>query len=402
MISPTSTSSVSRLKTTPVFHWNHTSEARLKINQGGTSSGKTIALLQVLFMRLIEQPRVATVVGQDIPNLKKGALRDFQQTVLGKNEWMHHFIAGYNKTERTYKFKNGSILEFTIYKDEQDAKGSRRDILYVNEANGIAWPVFRQLEMRTREEIFIDYNPTAPFWAHEQLMTRDNAVTFFSNFTHNPFLDEAIRDYILDLKETDAEAWKVYGLGKTGAIQDLVIPNITVVEAMPRYLKKRGFGLDFGYRAHPTAFIECGLANERDIYINERFYTRRMSTLDIHLALKYGGISKRHKIHADPADPRAIDDLKARNWRIIDAIKGRDSVNYGIQLLNQYRIHVTEASLNVLNEQKKYSYKVDKDGRSTNEVIKAWDDAWDAIRYWAVMNLKPRRKIQSTFRGQAA
>lgn len=389
-------------KTTPVFDWNYTSPARLKINQGGTSSGKTMAILQVIFMRLIAKTRVSTIVGQDIPNLKKGALRDFQIRILGANPWMYQHIESYNKTDRTYKFKNGSLLEFTSYKDAQDAKNGKRDILFANEVNGIPWPIYEQLEMRTSEEIFVDYNPTAPFYAHERLMPRHNSVTFYSNFTHNPYLDEAVREYILGLKDIDLETWKVYGLGKTGAVQDLVIEKITVVDRMPANLKRRGYGMDFGYRAHPTAFVECGLANERDVFIDEKFYLRNMKTADIHLAFKAMQVPRLRKIFADPADPRAIDDLRDRGWRMKEAVKGADSVGYGIQLMNQYNLHVTERSANVLMEQTKYAYKRDKDGKLTNDVIKAWDDAWDAIRYWSVMNLKPIRKIKSRYRSTVA
>lgn len=235
---------IQRFKTTPVFDWNYQSGVRIRINQGGTSSGKTYAILQVIFMMLIEKPRIATVVGQDIPNLKKGALRDFQDRILVACPWMNNFIQSYNKTERRYKFKNGSILEFTSFKDEQDAKNGKRDIAFFNEANGIEWAIYRQVEMRTSETIFLDYNPTSEFWAHERLMPRENSVTYYSNFSHNPYVDENIRDYLIGLKEEDLESWRVYGLGKTGSIAELCIENLTVVDAMPRYLKKRGYGMD--------------------------------------------------------------------------------------------------------------------------------------------------------------
>lgn len=392
-----------RLITSPVFDWNYESRARTKVNQGGSSSGKTFGILQVIFCRLTEKRRVATVVGETIPHLKKGALRDFQDTILGDNPWMNHYIASYNKTDRKFTFINGSILEFNSYQDAQDAKGARRDILYINEANGVAWPIFEQLEMRTREEVFIDYNPTAEFWAHERVIPRQNAVTFYSNFTHNPFLDDVTREYLLSLKDTDYETWLVYGLGKTGAIAELVHEKITIVKKMPRYLKRRGYGLDFGYRANPSALVECGLKNERDLYIDERFYVHRMKTADMAITMKMIGINRQKKIFADPADGRAIDDLSDRGWRMIGAVKGQDSVSYGIQLLNQYNLFVTERSLNLINEQKRYRHKTDKNtGKIINDVVKAWNHGWDATRYYGVMNLKPIRKINSRWRGAVA
>ena len=391
-----------RLRGTPVFEWNYYDPTRIKINQGGTSSGKTYSILQVISLRLIDRKQIATVVGQDIPNLKKGALRDYTDRILVDCPWLYEFIEGYNKTERTFRFKNGSILEFTSFKDAQDAKNGKRDILFLNEANGISWPVYEQLEMRTSSEIFIDYNPTSEFWAHERLMRRENSITFYSNFTHNPFVDPNVREYIIGLKDEDLESWKVYGLGKTGAIAEICIENMTIVDRMPKHLKRRGHGCDWGYRADPTTLIDCGWANERDIYFDELFYVHRMKTNEMALTMSALGISKKKKTFADPADSRALEDMQDRGWNFIAATKGADSVKYGLSLLNQYNIHVTARSVNMINERKRYRYKVDKDGKVLNEPIKAFDHTWDAARYWAMMNLKPIRTIQWQYKGAVA
>lgn len=395
---------LSHLSTTPLFEWNYHSKARIKNNQGGTNSSKTYSIEQVIFMRLIEKKRIATIVGQDMPNLKKGALRDFEDRVLIDNPWMNRCIESYNKTTSTFRFKSGSILEFTSYKDSQDAKSGKRDILFLNEADGIEWEIARQLMLKTSEEIFIDYNPTAEFWAHDKIMTRSDAVTFYSNFTHNPFINENVKEEILSLKDLDIESWNVYGLGKTGSIHELCIEKLPIiVDQMPSFLKNRGYGMDFGYRANPTTLIECGLLNEKDIFLDEQFYLHRMKTDDMHVAMGSIVGHKRAKIYGDPADPRTLDELKTRGWNMIPAIKGADSVNYGLQLINQYDMYITETSANILNERKRYRYKIDKKtGKVTNEPVKAFDHAWDAVRYWAVENLKPIRKIKSTWRSMAA
>lgn len=391
------------IETSPIFQWNYNSRARIKVNQGGTSSGKTFGILEVLFFRLIEKKRFATVIGQDIPNLKKGALRDFKERVLVKNEWMNQYIASYHKTDRIFTFKNGSQLEFTSFEDEQDAKSGKRNIAFLNEANGIDYKIYKQVSIRTSEEIFIDYNPTAPFWVHERLIPDPKVQTFYSNFTHNPYLNEAIEDEIWDLQHQDLEAWKVYGLGKTGDIAELVHEKVTVVDEMPRYLKRRAYGLDFGYRAHPTALIECGLANERDIYFDEKFYLHRMKTRDLALAMQALGFPKSRPIHADGADGRAVDDLLERGYNIKPITKGPDSVKYGTSLLNQYNIHITQRSVNMLNERTKYRHKTDKHtGNVLNEVIDAFNHAWDAARYWGMDNLKPLRPIAYNWQGANA
>lgn len=390
MILPGSISKTAELVTTPIFEWNYNSLARVNINQGGTSSGKTYAILQVIFMMLIEKKRIATVIGQDIPNLKGGAIRDFQERILVASPWMNNFIESYNKTDRFYRFKNGSILEFKSFSDDQDARNGKRDIAFFNEANGIIYPIYEQIVMRTSEKVFLDYNPSEEFWVHDRVMTLPNAVTFYSNFTHNPYASEATIEYLYTLKERDLESWKVYGLGMTGSITELVFENVTIVGEMPSNLKHRGYGLDFGYRADPTALIDCGLKNQRDVYFDQILYAHRMKTSDIDRRMKEEDVRRNTMIWADNSEDRVIDDLHALKWKIDGATKGPGSIVYGINLLNDYNIHITEHSYDMIMERKKYKHKVDKKtGKILNEPIDAWNHAWDGARYWAMMNLKP-------------
>ena len=377
-------------KTTCVFEWNYTHPARIKINQGGTSSGKTYAILQVIFLRLIEQKRICTVIGQDIPNLKKGALRDFQERVLENEPWMGGYIESYNSTERVYRFKNGSILEFTSFKDEQDAKNGKRDIAFFNEANGIPYGIYKQVAMRTSEEIFIDYNPSETFWVHEFIMPDPKSVTFYSNFTHNPYIDPEVKEYVMSLKAKDSEAWHVYGLGRTGSVSEIIFKSWTPISTMPTNLRQQGYGMDFGYTADPTTLIFCGVQNERDVYLDEVFYSYRMGSTEIDARLRQA--KRGYKIWADKSEPRLIDELRAKGHTIYGADKGPDSVNYGIELLLDHNLFITESSLNLLNERQRYKRKVDKSGKILNEPIDAFNHCWDAIRYWGIMNLRKRRR----------
>ena len=96
----------------PVFEWNYHAQKQIVINQGGTSSGKTYSILQVLLIKACEKPnQIITVVGQDIPNLKSGALRDFQ-TILDSNDFFRTLIKDENKTERIFTLHNNSKIEF--------------------------------------------------------------------------------------------------------------------------------------------------------------------------------------------------------------------------------------------------------------------------------------------------
>jgi phage terminase large subunit len=396
---------IGSFQTSPIFHWNYESKARHKVNQGGSSSGKTYAILQVIFTRLMQKKRIATVIGQDMPNLRKGAIRDFNERILTSIPWFNNFIRSYNKTTQQFKLYNGSILEFTSFKDFQDAKNGKRDIAFFNEANGIAWPIVEQVAIRTEEEIFYDYNPSSPFWAHERLIGKPGVDTFYSNFTHNPYVSDTIKESLLALRTEDLEAWKVYGLGKTGSLADLVFPNIEMIEnhELPTAYHRHGYGMDFGYRADPTALIFCGWSNEKDLFLDEQFYTYGMSSKDIAIATRLTGINRNSIIYADSAEARLIDDLKTYpHLRILGAEKGPDSIRYGIDLINQYNIFITRRSVNLLSEQKKYRYKTettgDRAGMMTNKPIDAFNHGFDAVRYWSQHNIKPLRPVRSTFR----
>ncbi len=224
-------------KTSKLFDFNFKEPdgKQLTINQGGTSSGKTYSILQVLFIKgFLNAGCKITVCGQDIPNLKKGAIRD-SKTIYNSSEFVQSIIANYNKSDRIYEFKNGSILEFTSYDDSQDAKNGKRDYLFINEANGVDYEIFKELYQRTSKHTWIDYNPTGEFWVHEhQFLQRPNVRFIKSNFSHNPFIDDNIKEKILAYEPTpdnvkngtaDAYMWDVYGLGNMGILEGVLFPK---------------------------------------------------------------------------------------------------------------------------------------------------------------------------------
>lgn len=370
-------------RTTPVFDCNFNASERIVINQGGTSSGKTYAILQVIFLRLIERQRIATVVGQDIPNLKKGALRDFEERILSETPWFRQFIESHNKTDRFWRLKNGSILEFTSFSDPQDAKNGKRDILFVNEANGIPYGIYNQLAMRTSEQIFIDYNPTTTFWVHERLVGQPNTVTFYSNFTHNPFCDPEVVRHVRGYKGRDPESWQVYGLGKTGNIKGLIFRSVRYVPELPKRLKKTCYGLDFGFTNDPTALVYLGEQGGQ-IWGRELIYRLGLTNQAISKELTRLGVKKTDTIYADSAEPKSIAEIKAEGWNVKAAEKGRDSVLYGIDLMKKYTWNITADSTNWKKEQANYKWQ-EKDDIPINKPVDNWNHCWDAARYAVMM-----------------
>jgi phage terminase large subunit len=378
--------------TSPVFTWNLNETAEVVVNQGGTSSGKTFSILQVLITRALAEPnQVITVVGQDIPNLKAGALRDFSTIVYHPDNRVAEFLVDENKTDRVFTFANGSFIEFKSFDNEQDAKSGKRDYLFINEANGVQHGVYEELAVRTRKQIFLDYNPTAAFWVHEHLMDAPGVKMIISNYRHNPFLDEKTIQKIERYRETDENRWRVYGLGLTGRVDGLVFDNCERVPRFPFHTRYYGYGLDFGFTNDPTALVRMAV-HDGEIYGEELIYETGLTNRDLINRMNKIGIERNISIYADAAEPKSIAELRRAGFNAIAAKKGADSVRFGIDLLRQKRINITSDSVNWWNEQQNYTWKK-RHGDAIEVPVDRNNHCWDAARYWAIMKLTERPKL---------
>jgi phage terminase large subunit len=365
-----------------LFRQNYYSTAHIVVNQGGTSSGKTYAIEQVLFSLACEtEKQIITVVGQDIPNLKAGALRD-AVSIYSSSEAIQASVKSFNKTDRIFEFHNGSIIEFKSYDNAQDAKSGKRDYLFVNEANGVEWPIFIELELRTKRKIFIDFNPNCAFWVHEKLMGKPNVQLIISDHRHNPFLEEQTRFKIEALKKVDTELWRVYARGLTGKITGLVFNNWHICEKIPEDAKLLAGGLDFGFANDETGVILVYRQNG-ELWVDEVLYEKRLTNPDIAVKLTNAGINKGTEIIADSAEPKSIEELRRLGWNIIGAKKGADSVKNSIDILKRYKINVTRQSVNLRNELGRYKWKTDQSGKVINEPIDVNNHLVDPLRYVA-------------------
>jgi phage terminase large subunit len=370
-----------------LFKQNYNSRAQVTVNQGGTNSGKTYAITLVLFCMACQHKRlVITVVGQDIPNLKAGALRD-ALTIYGSITAISSLIRSYNKSDRIFDFKNGSIIEFKSYDNAQDAKSGKRDYLFVNEANGIDWNVYTELALRTRKRVFIDYNPNNAFWVHDLLLGQPGVEMIISDHRHNPFIQQAVRDKIEALQNVDMELWKVYARGLTGKINELILSNWQICEAIPADAKLLAAGLDFGFSNDETGCLTVYRQNG-ELWVDELLYETGLTNTDIAERLVKAGLTKDTALIADSAEPKSIEELKRMGWRITGAKKGPDSVKHSIDILRRYRINVTRQSINLRNELKRYKWKVDRSGRALNEPVDSYNHLIDPLRYVALNKLK--------------
>lgn len=375
------------ITTTPLFGKLYNTDKRIAVCQGGTSSGKTYTILQVLLLiASANVKQVVTVVGQDVPNLKVGAWRDAKRIVSDNTTLQRLFVVSEGFLQ--LRCINGSIVEFKSYANEQDARSGKRDYLFVNEANGISYEVYWQLSIRTCKRIFIDYNPSARFWVHDKIVGGDDVLLTITDHRHNPFLSSDEHERIEGI--SDPELWRVYARGLTGRIQGVIYNNITIVDKMPEAYKGRWLGLDFGYN-DPTALLDVRLS-EGKIWIDEVLYHQHLTNHDIHKAISSAGMLG-VQIIADSAEPKSIEELRRLGCRIEPARKGADSVRVGISTLQRYSLCVTRRSANVRKELNNYKWKVDSTGNITNEPVDMFNHSLDALRYVALNRLQaPARR----------
>lgn len=359
---------------------------RIFVNQGGTSSGKTYCIMQLLLIKSMEQPRqVITVVGEDLPNLKVGALRDTQTIISGSEHLRRWFVE--NKTDHFFTGANGSIIEFKSYDSPQDAKSGKRDYLFINEANGISYDIYWQLAMRTRKRVYLDYNPSARFWVHDKLINREEVKTIITDHRGNRFLTEEEHAKIENID--DYELWQVYARGLTGKITGLVFPDFRIVDEMPPLdeCKMRAYGLDFGYVNDESALEEVRLAHG-EIWTDEIIYETGLTNPELSRKFQDNGLNRRALVIADCAEMKSIAELRNMGWNVIPSVKGADSINSGIDILHRYKWNVTRRSAGLIDNLKKYKWIVNRDGEQLNKPIDKFNHGIDAVRYVALKQLK--------------
>ena len=381
----------------PLFKANMDAQERVIVNQGGTSSGKTYSIMQVLFLLgMTDSHSVITVVGQDVPNLKKGAYRD-AKTILDGSAPLSQWWPNINEGERLIKCQNGSLIEFTSYKDAQDAKSGKRDYLFINEANGISYEIYWQLAIRTRKRIFIDYNPTARFWVHDEVIGRMGVRLIISDHRKNHFLSDEEHERIEGIE--DEQLWKVYARGLTGMIQGLVLTNWDIVDMLPTFdeWKMSCYGLDFGFTNDPSA-LEHVIMAHGDLWIDEEIYSTGLTNPDIAERCRDSGLSSGDQIIADCAEPKSIAELRAQGLWVTASPKGQDSIVSGIDILKRYRIHVTRRSTGILGNLRSYQWGKDRDGNMTNKPEDRNNHGIDAIRYVALAKLPQHREARGVRR----
>ena len=370
--------------------------ARKKVVQGGTSSGKTYAIIPIIIDKLIKNERLkATVVAETLPAVKEGALDIFKNVMFDTNRWIQD---NWNASNLTYTFSNLSRIQFKSFDSVGKAKASgKRDILFLNEANHIDFEISDALMIRSKET-WIDFNPDNEFWVHKETLQEPNSEFALINYEDNEALPkETLEDLLIkkdkaffntnlpypDIYQTNnikSEYWsnwcKVYIYGQIGSLEGVIFNNWQTIDKIPDDARLLGYGLDFGYSNDPTAIIEVYKYNDKRI-LNEICYLKGLSNAQI--AKK---ITTKLPVYCDSAEPKSIAELRSYGLSAYAVTKGADSITFGIQTMQEQEYLLTSHSTNVINEFRKYAWDKDKrTGETLNKPIDDYNHAIDAIRY---------------------
>ena len=368
------------LNATNLFKWNWdalTSDKRFIINQGGSRSSKTYSLCQLIIVYCLQNPnKVVSIVRKTFPALRATVMRDFFEVLKDLNLYEK---SSHNMSENIYRFPNGSLVEFFSIDDEQKVRGRKRDIGWCNEANELWFEDFQQLNMRTEFKLIFDYNPSdSSSWLYE--LPKDESVLIKSTYKDNPFLPESIKRQIEDLKRTDEALYQIYALGEKAISKTNIFNTWEFIPKRPERFTNFVYGLDFGYN-HPTALMRV-YWHDGDIYIEPVIYESYLTTSELIERFKQLNIEANTDILADYSRPEIIAELQNAGFNVNNANK---NVKSGINAVKTFKVYCQEDD-NLKKEYNNYKWKKVGDN-ITDEPVKLYDDAMDAVRY-AVMFIK--------------
>lgn len=357
---------------------------KIRVVQGGTSASKTISIIQLLIAlcQTDKNPTLTSVVSESLPHLKKGVIRDFKSIMKNHGYWKDSL---WHDTDKIYTFETGSQLEFFGVEQSEKLRGGRRDRGFMNECNNLSLEAFDEFEVRTREFVFLDFNPTNEFWLFTEVLgQRDDVELIILTYKDNEACPPEIVNSIEQRK--NREGWyKVYGLGILGEIEGRIYTGWNEIDSIPSEARLERYGIDFGYHPDPCAIVAVYYYNGGYI-LDEVAYQLEMSNREIANTLK--NLPRALSV-ADSAEPKSIAEIKLYGINIVPTNKGADSVRHGIRAVQDQRISVTKRSVNLIKEYRNYLWAVDKDGHILPGIPEGGNDhCLDATRY-ALNSLVP-------------
>lgn len=374
-----------QFKETTATHKVFAMNTRIRAVAGGTSASKTVSIMfWIIKYCQTQRNKLVHVVSESYPHLEAGSMLDFQNIMQNHGYWNR---ARWNETKHQYEFETGTKLRFYSL-DVESAHGPRRDVLFLNEANNIPMAVYDQLEPRTRETIWLDWNPSTEFWFYTQLLDnpelKEDLQFITLTYKDNEALDRATVKSI-ESRKGNKNWWRVYGLGQLGEVEGRIYTGWQSIDEIPHEARLMRYGLDFGYSNDPAAIVAIYYYNGGYIF-DEVLYAKGISNQRLAEVLRDQEVNA--QVIADSAEPKSIDEIRGYGIPITPTVKGRDSINYGIQFVQDQRISVTKRSLHIWKEYRSYMWEKNDKAITTENpegiTTKAQDfdnHAMDALRY---------------------
>ena len=364
---------------TPATRKIFTLKKRISAVCGGTSASKTISILVWLIdYAQSKRNKKIDIMSESYPHLEDGAIRDFKAIMMDRDYWDDDC---WNETKHVYTFETGSVIKFISIDKLGKAHGPRRDVLFMNEANNIDYKIYEQLEVRTKEKIWLDWNPSEEFWYYDKIkgVVDHDFITLTYLDCINVLPPTIIQS--IESKKTNKNWWLVYGLGQLGEIEGRIFTGWKIIEEIPHEARKERRGLDFGYSIDPTVVVDIYKYNG-GIILDEIIYQKGLSNKSIADLLLLD--DKTILTIADSAEPKSIDEIASYGVPIIGAVKGQGSVNRGIDYVQDQQISITARSVKTIKAYRNYMWMEDKNGNIINKPddrVHEWSNPMDAIRY---------------------
>lgn len=340
-----------------------------------------------------------TCVAESVPALKGGVIKIFKRIMSDTGRWNED---SYNYTDRIYTFSNNKTIQFSAFDTVGKAQAAgKRTHLFINEAPYIPYPIVDALMTRTTQEVTFDFNPTHEFYVHTEILTRKDidhlTLTYEDNETTPDRIKEdfeikkakAFYDPNKEWNEANVKSsywanWcRVYIKGELGSLEGVIFQDWQIIDNPPPY-GLEGYGLDFGYSGDPNTWIACYRYEGKRIF-DEVIYQKGLDNKTMALKMRENGNTDKWT-YADSSEPKSIDEISGYGVNIRGASKGKDSINFGIRLLQEEPFYVTSRSLNLIKELRNYSWSTNRDGSYSNHPEDNYNHCIDAMRYFAMEN----------------
>ena len=393
---------------------------RFEVYYGGAGSGKSVFITQKLIYKYLKFEKRKCLVIRKVQATQKDSCFALFKTIL--SDWQLYDQCKINKTDLTIELPNGSLFLFKGLDDPERIKSiANIDDIWVEECTEINDFDFDQLCLRLRSkkpynQVFCSFNPVSkenwvfkrwfnPIDSSARTDIKDTMV-LKTTYKDNKFLPQSYIENLMQMEENNPVYFRIYAMGEFATLDKLIYTNWDVLNFNYKEILKKHplsyaiFGLDWGYTNDPNAFV-AAIINEssKELWIFDEFYKKGLTNDEIADEIICKGYRK-EVIICDSAEPKSIEELiRLGISRAKPCVKGKDSIINGIQLLQQYKIHVLTSCVNIQEELKNYTWKKNKDGEYVNTPIDKYNHLLDALRYTVSTNIgKPKKGFYISYR----